>query len=174
VVPSALGLRRNRPRPALREVVARSGLRGPATADDGTRWNVDADVKCALIGVAGPRNHFHKTAAGIEPSRSPAAGANILPSFQNTISLLQRRFLSASRGIKQERHWFIPNTSVAIPLPFLARHSKPFCCEIMQRSPGHVSPMARNREMALTVPVVLGRSFLTERRDDLTGLGDLR
>jgi protein-L-isoaspartate(D-aspartate) O-methyltransferase len=35
-----------------------------------------------------------KTAARIEPSRSPAAAANILPRFPNTISLLQRRFLS--------------------------------------------------------------------------------
>ena len=41
-----------------------------------------------------PPQPLSKTAARIEPSRSPAAAAAILPRFPNTISLLQRRFLS--------------------------------------------------------------------------------
>ena len=41
-----------------------------------------------------PPQPLSKTAARIEPSRSPAAAANILPRFPNTIGLLQRRFLS--------------------------------------------------------------------------------
>jgi len=45
-------------------------------------------------GVQIPPQPLSKTAARIEPSRSPAAAANILPRFPNTISLLQRRFLS--------------------------------------------------------------------------------
>jgi hypothetical protein len=41
-----------------------------------------------------PPQPLSKTAARIEPSRSPAAAANILPDLPNNISLLQRRFLS--------------------------------------------------------------------------------
>ena len=48
----------------------------------------------SIPAAAGPPQPLSKTAAGIEPSRSPAAAANILPRFPHTISLRQRRFLS--------------------------------------------------------------------------------